>query len=33
MIPCLPVKIKEVFQMEKIIQEINRYVEEIEMDE
>ena len=33
MIPCLPVKIKEVFRMEKIIQEIKRYVEETEMDE
>ena len=32
MIPCLPVKIKEVFRMEKIIQEIKRYVEETEMD-
>ena len=33
MIPCLPVKIKEVFQMEAIIKEIKRYVEQTEMDE
>ena len=33
MIPCLPVKIKEVFQMEPILKEIKRYIEETEMDE
>ena len=33
MIACLPVKIKEVFQMEHIIKEIKQYVEATEMDE
>ena len=31
--PHLPVKIKEDFQMEPILEEIKRYIEETEMDE